>query len=427
MGKEVSPDDPLAPNGPAAGWSELAIDTAAIRSGTHPRPVHDAGADAGGRIVGDPFAGLDDAPIPDLELDLGAPPLPAPDLPAGPAPSGARPAAPRPIDDVEVAALADYGDPPASFVGWVPYAILVTQRRRALSRALAELRRLRETAARDAREARVELGRALHRSRDVDALRVLGPQIAVCDETGRAVSGRAEAWTEAREAADAQRASLASKIEEAERASGPYRDRETKLATQMTSREAELRRAKAKLARVEIELRNLRSVGEAAGALDAPRLELLEAELVARRADVQKAQGHVDDLEPQLAQARRELAVVLSAQNDLEEQRRAVDRAQDRTERAHSSSATEAETRYHEAAEALADAALSRALAEPVAPREARGALTMERALAAREREIELHERALRAYDHSAYPRGVAVIGIAALIVLVMIVTAIVR
>ncbi len=424
MGKEASPDDPLAPNGPAAGWSELEVDTASVRSGTHPRGGVDP-ADYGGRTVGDPFAGLDDAPIPDLELDA-----PAPDLPEPPPPPAREPTPPtglRAIDDVEVAMLADYGEPPASFVTWIPYAILVTNRRLALKKALAELQRLKTTAERDAREARVELGRALHARRGADVLGVLAPQMKACEETAEVAVGRTQAWEQAREAADAQRTSLSAKIEEAERASGPYRDQETKLATQMATRDGDLRRAKAKLSRVEIELRNLRAAGEQTGAVDAPRLELLEAELSARRADVEKAQGHVDELEPRLAKARKELAVMLSAVNDLEKQRRAVDQAQDRTEKVHSSSAGQAEERYHEAVEALARAALDRRLAEGLEPTKTRSAVAMERALASREREIELHELALAAYDKGAFQKGWAIIAGAGLVVLVMIAFIILR
>lgn len=425
MGKDVSPDDPLAPNGPASGWSELELDTQSVRSGTHPKPAYDPAADAGGRIVGDPFSGLDGAPPPELELDRAAPP----DLPEPP-PALRDPTPPaglRAVDDAEVAILADYGEAPASFVTWIPYAILVTNRRLAIKKSLASLERLREAAARDHVEALVELGRALHQRKGADAVRVLAPQIAACDEAGDVAAGRNEAWIQAREAADAQRASLAAKLAEAEKASGPYRDRETKLATQMTSRENDLRRAKAKLSRVEIELRNLRAAGTDAGALDAPRLELLEAELAARRADAEKAQGHVDELEPQLAKARKELAVMLSAVNDLEKQRRAVDQAQDRTEKVHSSTAGEAEARYHAATEELARAALERRIAEGIDPTRTRSAVAMQRALASREREIELHRRALHAYDKGSFQKGWALIAGAALVVLAMIVLVIVR
>lgn len=425
MGKEASEDDPLAPNGPASGWSELAIDTESVRSGTHPRPF-DPG-DTAGRVVGDPFSGLDDGPLPDLELDQAPPDLP---LPAPPPP---RRDAPVPtagvlaVDEVEVAALADYGEAPASFVTWVPYAILVTQRRMALKKSLAELRNLRGAADKDVKDSLVELGRALHARKDADGLRGLSAQLAACDETGQVSAGRNEAWVQAREAADAQRSSLAAKVQEAEKASGPYRDRETKLATQMSTRENDLRRVTARMRRVEIEIRNLRTTAAEGGAIDAPKLELLEAEIQARRADVEKAQGHVDELEPQLAKARKELAVMLSAINDLEKQRRAVDQAQDRTEKVHLSTAGEAEQRYHEAVEELARAAVERRIAEDVEPARARSVLAMQRALASREREIALHERALGAYDKAAFQKGWAVIAGAGLVVLVMLVLIAVR
>jgi hypothetical protein len=51
----------------------------------------------------------------------------------------------------------------------------------------------------------------------------------------------------------------------------------------------------------------------------------------------------------------------------------------------------------------------------------------MQRALASREREIDLHRRALDAYDKGAFQKGWALIAGAALVVIAMIVLVIVR
>lgn len=469
-GRELSLDDPLRGGGDAS-WGELELDRdGAGAGGTAPDPL----THGGGRVIGDPFDGFDASDLPGLELDSDALPGPPPWEPAdgapadgsGPVersfapptdaaggaeaasgpprtsspegasdpgdspPSPAEPTAsrasepgkePDPPSAAEVAVLADYGPAPDGIFGAVPYAVLVLSRKRALQKALVDLRRLEETAAQDAREALVELGRALHAR--ADALAPLKQLLSVCDDTGRVAGERTKEWEKSREAADAQRASLTAKIEQAETAAGPYRDRETKLATQMDVRENDLRRAKAKLQRVEIELRNLAHASQP----DASKQQMLEAEREARRADVAKAQGHVDELAPQLAAARRELTVMLEAVNDLEKQRRAVDQARDRTERLHLSTAGEAEEQYHQAVHDLAEQALARGLADGVAPEAAKSARLMTSALRTRRHEVRLHEAALTAHDAAAFKKGAALLGAAGLVILAMLLFVILR
>lgn len=443
-GRDLS--DPLSDD-EGSGWQELELDPNR-QSGSVPRDplVH-----GGGREIGDPFdLGPGSGDLPGLELDTdairpsspgaSAPPVQRsfapprePDVPgashagrrSSPAASGSHPSLPASSEPspTEVAALADYGRAPDGIFGAVPYAVLVFTRRRALSRALGDLRRLRTTARNDARETIVELGRALHERGDAGELAPLSHLLSAADAAGRVAGQKTEEWTKAREVADTQRASLGAKIEQAEKAAGPYRDQETKLATQMNVREQDLRRAKARLQRVEIELRNLAT----SSAPDASKQQMLEAERATRRADVDKAQGHVDELAPQLAAARRELTVVLEAVNDLERQRRAVDDAQSRSERLHLSTAGEAEKDYEAAVIPLAEHALERGIADAVAPERAKAARLMRSALASREREVALHEAALGAYDEGAFQKGAAILGGAAFVILVMLVLVIVR
>lgn len=322
-----------------------------------------------------------------------------------------------------VAVLADFGPAPSNILGAVPYALLVLTRKRALSTALVDLRRLEKTARSDCDEAMIELGRALHAQREASALAVLAPQLKAAEDAGRVAGQRTEEWQRSRDTADAQRTSLSAKIEAAERATAPYRDRETKLATQMNVREMDLKRANAKLSRVEIELRNLTTSSQP----DASRQEMLEAERQARRAEADTARAQVDEIAPKLADARRELAVMLSALNDLVEQRRAVDAAQSRSEKVHLSTAGEAERSYHAAVIELATQALARSIAGDVAPDAARNAARMRSALETRAREVKMHEAALVAYDKPSFQRGVAILGGAALIVVVTLLFVILR
>lgn len=381
-GRELDADDVLARSG-TAGWEKLELDASPRATGARPA---------------DPLSHL-----------------PALDDRAPVAPPASGPSA------HEVAAVADFGAPPAGLFGTIPYALVVLTRLRALRRELHDLRRLEGTAARDLEEASIELGRALHAARSEPSLAPLAAQLAAAEDAGRVAGERTAEWQRARDAADAQRSSLTAKIGEAERAVAPHRDRETKLATQMDVRETDLRRAKARLSRVDIELRNLGGDG------DSSRRAMLEAERQARAADVETAQSHVDELAPKLADARRELAVMLSALNDLVAQRRAVDAAEQRSERAHHSSAGDAERRYHAAVVELAREALARGLAEGVAPEAARAVTRMHGAHATRAREVKLYEAALRGYDVRAFQRGAALLGGAALIVVVALLFVILR
>ena len=232
------------------------------------------------------------------------------------------------------------------------------------------------------------------------------------DRTAREAGTRTDELERTREAGGAQREALDARLAEAERAAAPFRDRETKLATQTSVRETDLRRAKARLSRVEIELR--------AQSLDPSKRELLAAELDARRAEVERASGQLAELAPQLAEARRELASKLAVVNSLAGERRSLDATEARAISLHQSTAGAAERAHDEALAALGEAALLRGLAAELASERARRAKTLLDAKGAREREILLHRAALTAYDKPSFQKGAAFLGAAALVILGM-------
>ena len=250
-GRELAADDDLAPP-----WEGLPSDP--VRSdglgagGAAQRPTADPAIQGGGRILGDGFDELGgNAGLPGL--DDWVPPTPAPRRASVPSPSVPSPSVPSPSmapvsgeapqqpapNAAEVEVIADYGPAPSNFLASIPYALLVLTRKRALGKALFDLKRLEKSAAVDRDEAMIELGRTLHAQRGHASLAVLSPQLAAADEAGRVAGERTSEWARAKETADAQRASLSRKIEQAERAAAPHRDRETKLATQMNVRETE--------------------------------------------------------------------------------------------------------------------------------------------------------------------------------------------
>jgi hypothetical protein len=362
----------------------------------------------------EPFA----EPIDELELD------------APPAVRESQPIVPDMLE-ADARVLADYGPVPSNIVGTVPYAVLVVTRQRALRKALVDFSRLRASAARDVDETLLELGRALYEKRPPE----LEQELAQADDTSRVADERNQEWKKAREATAAQRLSLAAKIEEAERAAAPYRDRETKLATQMNVRQTDLRRAKALLSRAQIEQRNAKSSaqrdpnpgGTEPRVVPHAREELLAADVAAKSAEAERTQAKVDELAPELAEARRELAAKVAAINELNEQKKAMETAHKSSEKMHVSSTGEAEKRFHEVLRTLASSGLARGIADDADPEKARSAVRMRAALATRERELKLHERALGMYDKRSFHKGAALIGGAAFLILAMLIFLIVR
>lgn len=454
-GRELSLDDALGETGGA--MPELELDRhGSGQSAADPQDL--MFGSTGGRDLADPFEGMAGAPA--LELDLDAvrtsqpspapPSLPPPPEPASPVPprrpsatapvrTSAPPerprASPAPAPDRAPASprssgappraitLADYGEPPSGIVGTVPYAVHVGLRQRALRADLARLRRLRDGAEEDLDEAMVGLGRALHAQRDDERLQVLSGPMGAADEAGEVASEHSTEWKKVREAASAQREAIEERVARAEEEAAPVRARETELGAEVSRREAALQRAKAKLARTNIELRNLAG----AESPDPGRRASLEAEREVHAAEVERARAQVDELTPELTEVRRQLASHTHRVTALEKEAREVDRSRGRSEEALSTSAKAAEGRYHEAVKVVAKQALERGLAAAVAPGPAKLATNRADALRAREEEIELHEIALTLHDRSSLHKGLAILGVLSAIVLAMLIFVVVR
>ena len=403
---------------------------------------------AGERVLGDGFEDVKVGTEIGLDIDpdaFGGRALPLPSLddpPFGPTSMNPRAAASIPVrgpaslgdsvpreeavdehapDPEDVARVADFGAPPSNVFGVLPYAVLVTSRRLTLKKQLADLRRLHTVAVDDEGRAMIELGRALHAQKANPALAPLAAMIAEADARGARAGERTEQWEKSRVATSVQRNALAEKIKEAERKAAPFRNRESKLQTELSISDNDLRRARAMLSRAEIEIRNLGN----AGSEDPTRRAHLEAERSARQADVDAARGPVDTARAELAAIQRELSALTSAINDLEAQTRALMRTESHADDVYLASANEAEARYHEAVAEIAEHCLGAGLAASISPDATRSAEAMRGAREARERELALHEAALDAYDPDAYRKGMVLIGIAGALVLAMIVLAI--
>jgi DNA repair exonuclease SbcCD ATPase subunit len=288
-----------------------------------------------------------------------------------------------------------------------------------LGTALAEAQRARAAAGKRASQALARLGQALaERAGELD----LGP----LDDPLRAVArARAEAEqlraTEEEAAADAEarRAELQREVEQASKEADPWRDRETKLRTQLEARQHDARRGEAQARRAEIELRNARSTRA-----DEERTALLESDLAARRSELELAQQKVRELTAELGQARRELATRLGRVATLTEEQKRSESALEKASRVHGSAGRQARQSLEEAYETLGRYALERGYGQ-AAPDHVEAARTAWAELERRRRAALLYERARLAYDRDAFRRGSIVVGSAAGVILAAIVVAI--
>ena len=400
------------------------------------------GADGGS--FGDPFDdGLDASlPLPEVEMPAparrasssrGAPGARAapgsPPTAAGAAPrtkpQGASPPSPpteAPLDprsQAEMLRIADYGPAPDGIVGTIPYAIHVFNRRRHLRAAHADGVRVRQSAETAAEQALVAVGRALLQQADSLDSSAFARELEVARQAAGESHERSAAHAQTKEGIAAELEAFDTRIRELAAEIDPWRDRETKLATQHQVKDTDFKRAVARLRRIEIELRN---VGPDSTAPDPSRVPLLEADRDARRAEMRLAEGPALKLAEELSEVRRELAARMAAVSRTEAEKSRLQQAlrqSESTQQVHLSAAQkDLEATLRALAEAAreqdADAAAGEALV-----RRADNALEL---WTERQRIEDLHWRALSAYDKPSFQRGAAVLGGAALIIFVMIV-----
>ena len=325
----------------------------------------------------------------------------------------------RDITRREIEHAARFGTAPAGLLGAVPYTVLVFFRRRELSQEVAELKGRVRTAEARATAALFELGQML-----CAEPAELGPTMTSALErvarARRTTDVVQQESARAREDAERERARLAAELKDAQADVDPWRDRETKLLTQLKVAEHDLDRARAQLRRAEIEMRNLVKMGNA----DADQMRMLDGQQDRFAAEVRILEGRVQERTQALTELREELAGRLHRLASAEEAKRGVEAELARHERDVLRTAGEANADLQHALRELAEAALDEGVAAAVAAREARRATEARRDLQRRRRELAVHERALGAYDRQAVKRGAWVFGGVGLFVLAAIIVA---
>jgi hypothetical protein len=397
--------DPLTA-GPSARTSQRPIEVDEARAGPSARARAEARA-----------AGIRAEPSPSAPERERAP-APSPKEALAPA------AAPRALFDVEepsvdeVARAADYGLPPTSFLHVVTYTLHVVFRRRELAGELRDALRVEKAALDAARAALAAIGAGVMERPRGDLEPVKTELDAV--RTTRAIANEhRESNSRTEESLLAARKLLVSRIEAARREMGPLRDRETRLGTTLTAKEQDLARVNARVQRVLIEIRNTPPV-------ETERLASLDAERVAREAEVRALEPAVRTVSDELAGVRRALAEAMSGIAALENELSESEGAMRRDELERTRVGANARAEEERALVALGEAVIARGLLSLVDPSIAAEA---ERKLAAareRKRVARVKTLARSAYDRRAVRRGGLVIGGALALVVAMVLVAIV-
>jgi hypothetical protein len=305
----------------------------------------------------------------------------------------------------EVEGVAGYGPPPEHLLAAAVYALAVWNRRGALREARGGAARRLRKAASEAERAIGAFGRSIVEAGDP----------ALAGALGDAYREAARALAEAEAADHRGAAALASVQQEQARADdevaaaeaevGPFRDQETKLAAQLEVAEHDLRRTQARLARAEIELRNLNATGGG----PAERAAMLEADVEARRAEATVLEGRVAERSRELGRVRRELALRVGRVAAAEEARRTAGKQAKKASSVHEAAQTAVERGRDAALFALGREALWRGVGGGLEGAEA--AAGAEREWAARAREVALHDAALDGWDRGGFLKGASVLG----------------
>lgn len=329
-------------------------------------------------------------------------------------PSGrSRSADQLPIDSAEVALVADYGAAPRSALAAPLYAYRIYARRAPLKRALAE-----HAAALDAAEAERDtvLARLASELRPtLEASDVFRRVLEPVRELERVAGDRSAALSQADAGYREQMARFDAEIAPLESALSAARATGIERAAQADTSDNQLRRAEAKLKRVQIEIRGVldvarQAVGPSGGDLppaQAAQLGELQARLAAIEPEVGEVRAAHAGVLVALAKAQSEQRAIESQLGQLARQKASASGAVAKQLSARAAGVSEAEQQRRDAMAEVARAVLA-----------ARGSISVPEAalVALREHDrrvderavrLETHLRALDSYDHERARQGV--------------------
>jgi hypothetical protein len=345
------------------------------------------------------FANLPALEVEKVERRPEARPAPARE-PAAPAASPKL--SPEAVEFDAARTLANFGDPPASLIASVSYAVHATRRLFTLRNERAAVQHEVQRRAHEHNQALTAMGQALMAIASQPTMEPLRSKVArVFDERAKVekagvdVERTREDNQRAAAALEQEAGALREKLE-------PFVLREKDAAEAQRRAEEEVRRAQAMQRRAEIELRAL---NEASATPDPRRLEALELQLTQRRGAVAALLETVNQTNEVLGAARRELALQRGSLDVVEDRRKKLMAAVRAREAEVEGQKRAADGALDATLRELAEAARQQKL-EALVPPSAGAARQTEAALNQVGTQLTRFDRALTLYDRSALIRG---------------------
>ncbi|MCA9610035.1 MAG: hypothetical protein KC619_30775 [Myxococcales bacterium] len=365
MGYPNSDLDPLDPFVAKRGSVELELDLEAVA----PRPVAAAGTLAGS-ATGAHRAVVDEPP-------------------AGPPERAVQ--------------LAEHGPPPP-FLLSAPYAVAVIRRNRALREKLPQLRRVRDTAARELEAAALELGRAIHEAADHPRAGELGSPLRRAHAAKKLTADHDAQLAAARDEAGAKIARIEATIARGEEAVRPQRTRVRELSAEVVVFQGDYEAAAGKVQALSAELAAL----ERSASPDPNRRIELEATRTLRKADADAALLEIQARTPELTELEVKVGeterTAAKGREIIARTRDGLAKAEARIER----EAADLRAKYDAALRDLADEAVRLKLDRVMVPVESKRARLRYDTYASHERELEMYELALTLHHPESVKRGIA-------------------
>jgi len=351
-----------------------------------------------------------------------APPVAEASWPTGRAPEAAALA----VDPLEIALLADYGEPPESAPLTLAYAYRVFTRQRELKHQLIAIAAACQQAQFEREATLSELARELLPA--LETRQEFARFLAPLRDLEQRAAARGNALTASHAQLGAQTGQVDAELSQLEDLTQAEERLERDAKRECDEREADAKRADAKWKRVQIEIRALAHVAEQklgprGGEIPEPeaaRLSSLRECADALQSDVTHARAELERATQTLAELHARLAALAQNKRQIASKKRALIGALQKQLTADTERVSEAENERRTALAELARAVLS-----------ARGAIDVPEYLLERVRKVsdradklivraEMQRRAIIAYDIPSAQRGIRLAGTAASLLLVL-------
>lgn len=300
--------------------------------------------------------------------------------------------------------IAGYGPRPTSVLYVVPYFVRVFLRRRVVAEELAELAVARKKAESQLADALGEVGGALYVRRADPRLAALGRHAAIVTEAERQVDAGHKHSQLAQQDASSAMSEIARRLEAAQNAAAPVRERGIKLQAKLHQLEQHVAALAQTVQSCEQRIARIQSK-KVAEPQDVEVLQGLHAERAEAHGHVQSTQLTMhpikEELQTVLVKVKKHQQIIAELEAEAERHGKIMERDQAR----HARQAGDARNALQTALQSLARAAIEQGFGRAV-PRLVEAVERREKDVARKREREAVHREALSSYDESAYRRG---------------------